>query len=107
MKVNLDQLLEGVSRLPRQKLTEENSEKLRRYDYLLDLLTEDYISSEHLAVPEAEWHELEEFLYGLFGTELNNAHAEKIRTRINNLEITKRFGQLLLHTPLLPIDDFI
>ena len=62
MKVNLDQLLEGVSRLPRQKLTEENSEKLRRYDYLLDLLTEDYISSEHLAVPEAECTNLRNFI---------------------------------------------
>ena len=106
MKVNLDQLLEGVSRL-QTKLTERKFEKLGRYDYLLDLLTEDYISSEHLAVPEARVARVEDFYTDCSSTELNNAHAEKIRTRINNLEITKRFGQLLLHTPLLPIDDFI
>jgi|LSQX01.1.fsa_nt_gb hypothetical protein len=87
MKIlNISQVLEGIQILPEIDEPVGDSMQIERYLNLLELLSEDYISSEHLLVPEKDWSELGQFMCDLQGSEkATNPHAEMIRKKSKTL----------------------
>ncbi|MDD3040426.1 hypothetical protein [Bacteroides sp.] len=108
-KLDISYFMGKVQELPELIKPVNDTQKVKKYLNLLDLLTENYISPQHLAVPSEDWNELASFLQGLFGSSDNHPEANVFRFEARNIEIMESAarGFMRVENTLLVTDDFI